>query len=226
VGAAGAPPSDPALATAGLWHRQGITAATSQPGEALGAVLERTSSMPAPGDRPVDPQLSLAALRPSIEAPAGISQPHAPASPPVTHTNAPPPIAQIHLQITRAVTEHVDHIRVRLEPPELGHVEIKLHFGDDNRFTGVVTVDRSETLDLLQRDAAALERGLRDAGLRADGGGLSFTLRRDQQESTGGQPGGSGIRPDPADGPPAEAGPEAPASSGGLDLLRLLDIRA
>jgi chemotaxis protein MotD len=38
-------------------------------------------------------------------------------------------------------------------------------------------VERAETLDLLRRDAATLERALQGAGLRADDSGLQFSLR-------------------------------------------------
>lgn len=133
---------------------------------------------------------------------------------PQTRPTAPaatPPLpaaAQVHVQIVRAVHDRVDHIRVRLDPPELGHVEIRLDLGDDSRVRAIVTVDRADTLDLLQRDAASLERSLRDAGLRTDGGGLSFTLKRDQEGGGGGQAGHGGQGGVAADGEPHEAGPD------------------
>lgn len=47
----------------------------------------------------------------------------------------------------------------------------------------MVTVERPETLELLQRDARGLERALQDAGLRTDSGSLNFNLRGDGQQS-------------------------------------------
>ena len=47
------------------------------------------------------------------------------------------------------------------------------------RYDPMAFVERSETLDLLQRDARSLERALNDAGLKADSGSLEFNLRGD-----------------------------------------------
>ena len=52
--------------------------------------------------------------------------------------------------------------------------------------------DRSDTLDLLRRDATGLERSLQDAGLKMSGNGLQFSLRDQsssgQQQTTGRAP--------------------------------------
>jgi chemotaxis protein MotD len=53
---------------------------------------------------------------------------------------------------------------VRLDVDRGGHVTTRL------------TVDRVETLDILRRDSANLERALQQAGLKTDGG-LEFSLR-------------------------------------------------
>lgn len=214
--------------TAGLVPaKQDATSDPARPAQFQpGATDDAALPLPTVHAEAADPQVLLTSGRSDASVPTGPTQTSAPPPTLPAHHAPPPASGQVHVQIARAATEHVDHIRVRLDPPELGHVEIKLHFGEENRFTAVVTVERGETLDLLQRDAAALERGLRDAGLRADGGGLSFTLRRDQQESTGGQQGG---RPDPDgrwDGAASEPGAEAPVTELRLDALRMLDIRA
>ena len=46
----------------------------------------------------------------------------------------------------------------------------------------MVTADRQETLDLLQRDSRGLERALQEAGLDADSDNLSFSLRQQNQD--------------------------------------------
>ena len=84
---------------------------------------------------------------------------------------------QIAVQIQKAVSEGVDHIRIQLKPAELGRVEVKLEVTEDGRAMAVVTADRSDTLDLLQRDARGLQQALEDAGLRTDSNSLSFNLR-------------------------------------------------
>jgi hypothetical protein len=55
--------------------------------------------------------------------------------------------------------------------------------------TSHVTVDRPETLQLLQSQQPQLERALEQAGLKTADNGLQFTLR---DQSFAGQNGGSG----------------------------------
>lgn len=93
------------------------------------------------------------------------------------------PAEQVAVRISRAVASGLDRIVIRLQPAELGRVEVKLEVAGDGRTVVTVWADKPETLDLLQRDARSLERALEQAGLRTDSGSLSFNLR--------GQSGGS-----------------------------------
>ena len=68
---------------------------------------------------------------------------------------------------------------MRLHPAEFGRVDVKLDIGFDGRVLAVVTAERADTLELLQRDARLLEKALAEAGLDTGAGGLSFGLRRD-----------------------------------------------
>lgn len=84
-------------------------------------------------------------------------------------------------------------------------------------------MERVETLEILQRDAHTLERSLQDAGLRADSGGLSFSLRREPGQ---GERDGSPVAQAPAE---AQDGMTAEPEAGDARVmpgLRLLDIRA
>ncbi len=90
-----------------------------------------------------------------------------------------PASEQVAVQISRAVQQGADRITVHLKPASLGHISIDLEIGPDNRLIAVIAADRPETLDLMQRDARALERALNDAGLKTDSGSLSFNLRGD-----------------------------------------------
>jgi flagellar hook-length control protein FliK len=67
---------------------------------------------------------------------------------------------------------------LRLDPPDLGGIEVKLHVDAQGQAQASLTADKPQTLDLLQRDAGVLERTLKDAGLDL-GGGLSFSLKSD-----------------------------------------------
>ncbi len=86
---------------------------------------------------------------------------------------------QVAVQIQKAVGQGMDNIRIQLSPAELGRVDVKLEIAKDGRTVAVVTADRTDTLDLLQRDARSLQQALQEAGLNVDSNSLSFNLRGD-----------------------------------------------
>lgn len=100
-----------------------------------------------------------------------------------------PLTSQIATGIVKLGQEGGGEITMRLQPANLGRVDVSMKF-DDGRMTAMITADRQDTLDLLRRDAYGLERSLADAGLKMDGGGLEFSLRgdggqRDRDDDTG-----------------------------------------
>ena len=70
-----------------------------------------------------------------------------------------------------------NHFEIRLDPPELGRIEVRIDVDRDGHVTSRLIADRSDTLDLLRRDATGLERALQDAGLKTADNGLQFSLR-------------------------------------------------
>lgn len=82
---------------------------------------------------------------------------------------------------------------IRLDPPELGHVEVRLSIDRDGKAHAHLSADQQNTLDLLQKDSSSLTRALRDAGLNVAQDGLNFSLRQqgnqqaNQQGSQNGQ---------------------------------------
>jgi len=84
---------------------------------------------------------------------------------------------QIAINIQKAIKAGKDQVTIKLQPEELGRIDVKLEVGEDGRVTAQVRAEKPETLELLQRDARGLERALQEAGLRADSGSLSFGLR-------------------------------------------------
>jgi flagellar hook-length control protein FliK len=93
-------------------------------------------------------------------------------------------IEQIQLQMKSAVKDGVSRIVVKLNPVELGEVEIKMEIGATGKTGVVISVDRPQTLALLQQDVKQLQQMLNDLGLKADANSLSFNLRGgDQQQS-------------------------------------------
>jgi hypothetical protein len=79
----------------------------------------------------------------------------------------------VALEITRSLDQHRTEIRIQLDPPELGDVDIHLEFRD-LRMTATVSTERLDTLELLQRDARTLARAFREAGLQLADSDLSF----------------------------------------------------
>ena len=64
-------------------------------------------------------------------------------------------------------------------------MEVKLEIAKDGRAKAMIIAERSETLDILQRDVRVLERALQDAGLKTDQNSLSFDLhgRKDNSDT-------------------------------------------
>ena len=100
-------------------------------------------------------------------------------------SSAPPPVSeQVGIQIARFAQPGTTRFNIQLQPAELGRVDVRLELGQDGKISALVTADRQDTLDLLQRDARGLERALQNSGLKADSNSLSFSLR-DQGDSSG-----------------------------------------
>ena len=68
---------------------------------------------------------------------------------------------------------------IRLDPPELGRVEVRLEVASDNSVRAVLAAERTETLAELQRSARDLERALAQAGLELGEDALTFSLTDD-----------------------------------------------
>lgn len=67
---------------------------------------------------------------------------------------------------------------LQLDPPELGRVEVKMHFDKTSKMKTVMTIEKPETFALLQRDAHSLERAMQDMGIETDGA-MNFELADD-----------------------------------------------
>lgn len=93
-----------------------------------------------------------------------------------------PVLHQVVVHVARAAADGSDRISIKLVPADLGRIDVQLEFGPEGRVQAVFAADRPHTLDLLQRDARALERALNDMGLRADSGSLSFSLRDERRD--------------------------------------------
>jgi chemotaxis protein MotD len=113
-------------------------------------------------------------------APATQAQTQSPApaavAPPAPQTVAVP-ITGVGVEITSKALAGNNHFEIRLDPPELGRIQVHLNVDRDGNVTSRVIADRHDTLDLLRRDTTGLERALQDAGLKTSDNSLQFSLR-------------------------------------------------
>ena len=87
----------------------------------------------------------------------------------------------VSAQMTKAAQEGSQTMTIQLDPPELGRVDVRLEFGPEKTVKAHLVVEKVETLHMLQRDAAFLDRALTNAGLdTASGSSLSFELAQDR----------------------------------------------
>ena len=102
------------------------------------------------------------------------------AAPAVTPQAAAPaavPLSGVGVEIASKATSGAKEFGIRLDPPELGRIEVQLNVDRDGNVTSRLIADRQDTLDLLKRDSAGLERALQDAGLKTSDNGMQFSLR-------------------------------------------------
>ena len=170
------------------------TLAASAPVDPLSWLLQdslMTGEAPveAPSDTS-DAELDMSTVRaePRLEAARPSQHPQAHAA----SRFAPTTTQTLAAQIARKFNDGGRVFDIRLDPPELGRVEVRLELGPDNKVSAVLSAERADTLSELQRSARDLEKALTDAGLELGEDGLSFSLSEDngafdgfQQESDG-----------------------------------------
>ena len=98
---------------------------------------------------------------------------------------------QVNVSIKHGINSGIDRMVIQLDPADLGRVEIKMDV-QDGRAHVLVTAEKTDTLDLLQRDARSLERALAEAGLDADTSGMEFQLGGQENEGEEGDGEGTG----------------------------------
>lgn len=94
------------------------------------------------------------------------------------------PLHVVPIEIGLKALTGLNSFEIRLDPAELGRVDVKLDISDTGEVTAKLVVDRVETLHLLQRDARTLERAFEQAGLKPSDAGVDISLR-DQGTQSG-----------------------------------------
>jgi hypothetical protein len=153
------------------------------PGAAPGTVDKAAVTEPTTAARPeptLVPDLPAAReVRPAV-ATRPVAEP-APANEPRL------PVEQIPMRIAQAAVRREHRITIRLDPPDLGRVDIVLDTRQDLVHVAMA-VERPETLELLRRDLQLLDQALARANVRLDGA-PEFSLQQGTQHRFGGQAG-------------------------------------
>lgn len=84
---------------------------------------------------------------------------------------------EMGVRIARAVDAGSDDILIKLDPRDLGRINVRLSFDSDGVLRATMSADNHGAADLLRRESGDLVRSLADAGIRADGQSLRFDSR-------------------------------------------------
>jgi len=101
------------------------------------------------------------------------------------------PLSGLAVEISANARIGNSRFEIRLDPPDLGRIDVRLDVDRTGQVTSRLFVEKSETLDLLRRDAPQLQQALQDAGLKTADNSLQFSLRdqsphgRDDNGGTG-----------------------------------------
>ena len=164
-------------------HDEDIAAAPRTPAQTSPLIATDTqASAPKPA---ADAAQQAVLTLPSPDVLPGGAGPMAPTAPTAPTAQVAPlllpaaavPIAGVAIEIASQAQSGKNHFEIRLDPPELGRIEVRLDVDRDGHTTTRLIADRSDTLDLMRRDASGLERALQDAGLKTSDNGLQFSLR-------------------------------------------------
>ena len=126
-------------------------------------------------------------------------------------TSATPDTRSMAVQIASFSSNDVKHFEIKMDPAELGRVDVHLTLGDDGKAQASLIVEKPHTLELLQKDSPALERALKDAGIDLSNNGLNFSLKGQEHQQDSGARAGSRMRGNPLK---AIANLDAPILSG------------
>jgi flagellar hook-length control protein FliK len=145
--------------------------------------------------------------------------------PAMQRSEMPVPLQAVAIEIGMRAMRGAKEFAIRLDPEDLGRIDVKLEVSEAGQVQARVVVEKVETLQLLQRDARTLERAFDQAGLKTTPDGLQFSLRDPGGQGRNGddQPSRDGSRGRMAEEPVIDEIRLQPAhyrlaASGGLDI--------
>ena len=213
VGSTAAPASGSAEPPAAAANPSRAAAAVTAPEIRSAAPLPLQNDTPftiAPQASPLSP--ATAATAAAISATPATPLATALAAPPVARTATPAPmpatapaaqIAPTLISVAQSASG-TQRLTIRLDPPELGTVQIRVEHPADAPMQVEISVQRPETLTLLTRDQPHLQHALDQAGVPAEGRTLSFQLDPQDQRGTAGDLGSGHGRRAPTPQPAAQ----------------------
>jgi flagellar hook-length control protein FliK len=106
----------------------------------------------------------------------------------------PTPLQMLPIEIGMQAMRGTNSFQIRLDPAELGRVDVKLEVNKQGEVSAHLIVERPETLQMLRRDSTTLQYAFEQAGLKSSQDGLSFSLKGEgqngqQQSQNGSAPG-------------------------------------
>lgn len=98
-------------------------------------------------------------------------------------TAAPAATLQVYTRFVERFDGRAQRFEVRLDPAELGRVDVRIEVGADKKVHAVLAAHDSAALNDLMRGHRALERMLADAGIDLADGGVKFELAGDSSRN-------------------------------------------
>jgi hypothetical protein len=86
------------------------------------------------------------------------------------------PVSAVAVEIARKFSSGSNRFQIRLDPPELGRIDVRMDVNREGKISAHLIVEKPETLAALNRDAGSLERALNASGLETRENGLNFSL--------------------------------------------------
>jgi len=165
AGTAPAPTGDPA------------TGATADDGGTAFATALAGAMPKAASDAAVPSAPGPTADRPTVLASAVPSSAH---PGPAAASEPPVPIGAVPMTIGLRAMVGTNRFEMRLDPAELGRIDVTLDIDKDGRAaSATLVVDSPATLALLRRDVDSLQQALAQAGFSTGDAGISLQLRQD-----------------------------------------------
>ena len=143
---------------------------------------DATQPQTGPTDGSQQPGLASTLAQPQVQSTAAATTTTAPQYNVALAAGAAVPLNGLAVQIAVTAQTGKSRFEIRLDPAELGRIDVRLDVDRQGQVTSHLTVEKPETLAMLRQDAPQLQRALQDAGLKTSDGGLQFSLR-DQSSS-------------------------------------------